>query len=55
MEVKSRDRESASRKVVDERSSFPRVAVARRLDTSRPGRVWSVLLPPRFLQGSGQK
>ncbi len=55
MEVKSRERESALRKVADERSSFPRVAVVRRLDTSRPGRAWSLLLPPRFLAGSGQK
>ncbi len=55
MEFKSRDPESPSRKVAGERRSFPRVAVARRLDTNRPGRVWSLLLPPRFLPGSGRK
>jgi len=48
MKVKLLDRGStASRPAVD-RQPVPRVAVARRIDSQRPTRVWSLLLPPRF-------
>ena len=53
--VKSVHHESASSQVTVERRSFPRVAVARRLDSNRPTRVWSLLLPPRFFPNSGRK
>ncbi|MGA2924777.1 MAG: hypothetical protein ABSG43_02095 [Solirubrobacteraceae bacterium] len=42
---------SPSAQAVAERRPFPQVAVARRIDSGRPTRVWSLLLPPRFLDG----
>jgi hypothetical protein len=49
MKVKSLDRESASSQAAVQRRPFPRVVVARRIDSKRPTRVWSLLLPPSFL------
>ena len=49
MNVKSPHRESASLEVAVERRQFPRVAVVRRIDSKPPTRVWSLLLPPSFL------
>jgi hypothetical protein len=49
MKVKSLARESASSpQATVERRSLPRVAVVRRIDSKRPTRVWSLLLPPSF-------
>ena len=41
-------RGSASRQGDVDRQPVPRVAVVRRIDTKRPTRVWSLLLPPSF-------
>ena len=49
MNVKSPHRESAPPEVTVERRQFPRVAVVRRIDSKPPTRVWSLLLPPSFL------
>ena len=49
MKVESLHRESASPEAAVERRQFPRVAVVRRIDSERPTRVWSLLLPPSFL------
>ena len=48
MKAKSLQRESASWQAAVERRPCPRVAVARRIDSKRPARVWSLLLPPSF-------
>jgi hypothetical protein len=50
MRVKSLHRESASSQTVDRRR-IPKVAVARRIDSKAPTRVWSLLLPPGFRAG----
>jgi hypothetical protein len=55
LKVKSIHCESALPHRGVERRSFPRVAVVRRLDSNRPTRVWSLLLPPRIFPGSGRK
>jgi len=47
MRVKSLHRGSVSSQTVDRRR-VPRVAVARRIDSKAPTRVWSLLLPPSF-------
>ena len=52
MKVKSQRHESASPQASVGRRRVPRVAVARRFDSERPTRVWSLLLPPSF---SGRK
>jgi hypothetical protein len=49
MKVQSLRRESASPEAAVERRPIPRVAVVRRIDSKRPSRVWSLLLPPSFL------
>ncbi|MGA2010070.1 MAG: hypothetical protein ABSH51_05995 [Solirubrobacteraceae bacterium] len=49
MNVKSRHRESTPPVVAAERHGFTRVAVIRRIDSKPPTRVWSLLLPPSFL------
>jgi hypothetical protein len=49
MKAKSLQHEPASPEVAVERRPFPRVAVVRRIDSKRPTRVWSLLLPPSFL------
>ena len=49
MKVRFQRRESASPQIDVPRRRVPRVAVARRIDSERPTRVWSLLLPPRFL------
>jgi hypothetical protein len=49
MKVRSQRRESASPQIDVPRRRVPRVAVARQIDSERPTRVWSLLLPPRFL------
>jgi hypothetical protein len=49
MKVRSLQRDSASLETVIERRPFPRVAVVRRIDSKRPTRVWSLLLPPSLL------
>lgn len=51
MEVKSSYPESALPQGGVERDPLPRVVVARRIDPNRPTRVWSLLLPPSFLDG----
>lgn len=51
MKAKSLDRESASSKAAAQRRPSPRLVFARRIDSERPTRVWSLLLPPRFLNG----
>jgi hypothetical protein len=55
MKGKSVHRESDLSHGAVARRSFPRVAVARRLDSNPPTRVWSLLLPPRFSPGSDRK
>jgi hypothetical protein len=54
MKAKSLQRESASSEAAVERRPFPRVAVVRRIDSKRPTRVWSLLLPPSLLN-TGRK
>lgn len=54
MKVKSLRLESAAPERAVEPRPFPRVAVVRRIDSKRPTRVWSLLLPPSFLD-SGRK
>jgi hypothetical protein len=54
MNAKSRQRESTSSETVVKRRRSPRVAMARRIDSKRPTRVWSLLLPPNF-RVSGRK
>jgi len=51
VKVKLLHRESVSRQGDVERQPVPRVAVARRIDSKRPTRVWSLLLPPSFRSG----
>jgi len=51
MKNKSPDRGSVSPRAGVERRRVPRVAVARRIDSKRPTRVWSLLLPPSFRPG----
>jgi hypothetical protein len=53
MKVRSQRGESASPQVDVLRRRVPRVAVARRIDSGRPTRVWSLLLPPSFLRPQG--
>ena len=48
METQARDRRLASPQAGVERRRFGRVVVARRVDSERPTRVWSLLLPPGF-------
>ena len=48
MKAKSLDRESASSKAAAERRPSRRLVVARRIESQRPTRVWSLLLPPSF-------
>jgi hypothetical protein len=48
MKVKRSIHQSASRRVDHEPRPVPRVAVVRRIDSERPTRVWSLLLPPGF-------
>jgi hypothetical protein len=48
MKVKLLRRGSASPRADVDRQPVPRVAVARRIDSKRPTRVWSLLLPPSF-------
>jgi len=43
--------EQASSQPAAARRPSPQVAVARRIDSARPARVWSLLLPPSFLRG----
>jgi hypothetical protein len=50
MKVKPLARELASPRAAVERRPSPRVAVVRRIDSKRPTRVWSLLLPPSFTQ-----
>ncbi len=50
MKVKSL-RESALPRADVNRQSVPRVALVRRIDSKRPTRVWSLLLPPSFNPG----
>ena len=54
MNAKSLQRKSASSQSAVERRPLPRVVVARRIDSKRPTRVWSLLLPPSF-PNSGRK
>ena len=51
MKAKLLRRGSASRQASVDRQPVPRVAVARRIDSNRPTRVWSLLLPPSFRPG----
>ena len=51
MRATSLHRGSASAQADAERRPSPRLVVARRIDSARPTRVWSLLLPPRFLIG----
>jgi hypothetical protein len=53
MKVRSQRRESASPCVDVPRRRVPHVAVARRIDSDRPTRVWSLLVPPSFLRPQG--
>jgi hypothetical protein len=55
MQIKSVDREPGPRKATVERHPPPPVVVARRLDSNRPTRVWSLLLPPRFFPTGERK
>ena len=48
MKTQARDRNSASPQAGVERGAFRRVVVARRVDSERPTRVWSLLLPQKF-------
>ena len=50
MKVKSL-RGSASPRADVDGQPVPRVAVVRRIDSKRPTRVWSMLLPPSFSPG----
>jgi hypothetical protein len=52
MKVKSHHHASSSPQADVERRRVPRVAVAPRIDSTRPTRVWSLLLPPSFRPGS---
>ena len=54
MKAQSLQRESVSSQVAVERRPPPRVVAARRIDSKRPTRVWSLLLPPSF-PNSGRK
>jgi len=54
MKAKSLQCESPSSQAAVERRASPRVAVAQRIDSKRPTRVWSLLLPPSF-PNSGRK
>jgi hypothetical protein len=49
MKAKSLHHESASPEAAVERCPVPRVAVVQRIDSKRPTRFWSLLLPPSFL------
>jgi hypothetical protein len=48
MKTQAPDRRSGSAEAGVERRPFRRVVVARRVDSERPTRMWSLLLPPRF-------
>jgi 3-hydroxybutyryl-CoA dehydrogenase len=48
METQAPDRISAWRQPGVKRRPFRRVVVARRVDSERPGRMWSLLLPQNF-------
>jgi hypothetical protein len=52
MKVKLHHHESASPQTDVERRRVPRAAVVRRIDSKRPTRVWSLLLPPSFHPGA---
>jgi hypothetical protein len=51
MKIKSLRRGSPSPPADVDRQPVPHVAVARRIDSKRPTRVWSLLLPPSFRPG----
>ncbi len=51
MKVKSVHRESTAEQIDTDRRPVRRVVVARRVDSKRPARVWSLLLPPSFGPG----
>jgi len=55
MKAKPLQRESASSEAAVERRASPRVAVARRIDSKRPTRVWSLLPPPTFPNNGPKK
>ena len=51
MKLRALHQETASQHADVERRPVPRVAVVRRIESSRPSRVWSLLLPPSFQVG----
>jgi 3-hydroxybutyryl-CoA dehydrogenase len=51
MKTQARDRNSTRPQAGVERRPFRRVVVARRVDSERPTRVWSLLLPQNFAIG----